>query len=85
MSRSIMPAMAQLAEIYCYPVKSLRGAARKTAEVELIGLAGDRRWLVVDASARFQTIQQFPKMVQIEVETKPDGMILRRRHAAKKA
>ena len=69
--------MAELAEIYCYPVKSLRGAQRKTAKVERIGLEGDRRWLVVDASARFQTIQQLPKMVQVEVETKPDGIVLR--------
>jgi uncharacterized protein len=76
-----MPAMAELAEIYCYPVKSLRGTARKTAKVELIELAGDRRWLVVDASARFQTIQQLPKMVQVEVETKPDGIVLRHAEA----
>jgi uncharacterized protein len=72
-----MPAMAELAEIYCYPVKSLRGAQRKTAKVELIGLKGDRRFLVVDASARFQTILELPKMVQVEVETKPDGVVLR--------
>jgi uncharacterized protein len=72
-----MPAMVELAEIYCYPVKSLRGAARKTAKVELIGLEGDRRFLVVDSSARFQTITQMPRMVQVEVETKPDGIILR--------
>jgi uncharacterized protein YcbX len=72
-----MPAMVELAEIYCYPVKSLRGAARKTAKVELIGLEGDRRFLVVDASARFQTITQLPRMVQVEVETKPDGIVLR--------
>jgi uncharacterized protein YcbX len=72
-----MPAMAELAEIYCYPVKSLRGAQRKTAKVELIRLKGDRRFLVVDASARFQTILELPKMVQVEVETKPDGIVLR--------
>ena len=76
-----MPAMAELAEIYCYPVKSLRGAQRKTAKVELIGLKGDRRFLVVDASARFQTIPQLPKMVQVEVETKPDGIVLRHEDA----
>jgi uncharacterized protein YcbX len=73
--------MAELAAIYCYPVKSLRGAARATAEVEPIGLEGDRRFLVVDASARFQTIQQFPRMVQIAVETKPDGIVLRHEDA----
>jgi uncharacterized protein len=69
--------MAELAEIHCYPVKSLRGAQRKTAKVELIGLEGDRRFLVVDASARFQTITQLPKMVQVVVETMPDGIVLR--------
>jgi uncharacterized protein len=72
-----MPAMAELAAIYCYPVKSLRGAARETAKVELIGLEGDRRFLVVDASARFQTITQLPRMVQVEVETKLEGIVLR--------
>jgi uncharacterized protein YcbX len=72
-----MPAMAELDAIYCYPVKSLRGARRETTKVEMIGLEGDRRWLVVDASGRFQTITQLPKMVQVEAETKPDGIVLR--------
>lgn len=72
-----MADMAELVGIHCYPVKSLRGHARNAAKVEPIGLEGDRRFLVVDASARFQTIQQFPKMVQIEVEAKPDGVVLR--------
>jgi uncharacterized protein YcbX len=64
----------QLAEIYCYPVKSLRGHHLKTAAVELIGLRGDRRWLVVDASGKFQTIRDLPRMVQIEVEVTPSGI-----------
>lgn len=64
----------ELAEICCYPVKSLRGHALKTAAVELIGLEGDRRWLVVDASGKFQTIREHPRMVQIEVEVTPAGI-----------
>ncbi|MET0381757.1 MAG: MOSC N-terminal beta barrel domain-containing protein [Methyloceanibacter sp.] len=71
----------ELAEIHCYPVKSLRGAARKAAKVELIGLEGDRRFLVVDGSGRFQTIQEFPKMVQIEAQTSADGIFLRHEDA----
>lgn len=71
----------ELAEIRCYPVKSLRGQARKTAKVERIGLEGDRRFLVIDGSGRFQTIQQFPKMVQIEAEARPDGIVLRHEDA----
>lgn len=64
----------ELAEIYCYPVKSLRGHALKTAAVEPIGLEGDRRWLVVDAAGKFQTIRELPRMVQIEVEATPSGI-----------
>jgi uncharacterized protein YcbX len=64
----------ELAEIHCYPVKSLRGHALKTATVEPIGLKGDRRWLVVDASGAFRTIRELPKMVQIEVEETPFGI-----------
>jgi uncharacterized protein len=64
----------ELAEIHCYPVKSLRGHALKTAVVEPIGLKGDRRWLVVDASGAFRTIRELPKMVQVEVEATPLGI-----------
>ena len=64
----------ELAEIHCYPVKSLRGHALKTAAVDLIGLEGDRRWLVVDASGKFQTIRDLPRMVQIDVEVTPAGI-----------
>lgn len=66
----------ELAEIYCYPVKSLRGHALRTATVEPIGLKGDRRWLVVDASGKFQTIREHPRMVQIEAEVTPSGIRL---------
>jgi uncharacterized protein len=66
----------ELAEIYRYPVKSLRGSACERTEVELLGLKGDRRFLVVDASGRFQTIQQLPKMVQIEAEMTEGGIRL---------
>ena len=69
-------APVELAEIHCYPVKSLRGHQVSKAVVEPIGLKGDRRFLVVDDSGRFQTIREFPRMVQIEVETTPTGIRL---------
>jgi uncharacterized protein YcbX len=64
----------QLAEIHRYPVKSLRGQRISKAAVEPIGLEGDRRWLVVDASGCFQTIRELPRMVQIEAEAIEGGI-----------
>lgn len=64
----------QLAEIHRYPVKSMRGHQVSKAAVEPIGLEGDRRWLVVDGSGRFQTIRELPRMVQIEVEKGEAGI-----------
>ncbi len=64
----------QLAEIHRYPVKSLRGRKISKAAVESIGIEGDRRWLVVDASGCFQTIRELPRMVQIEAEAIEGGI-----------
>ncbi|MBY0611429.1 MAG: MOSC domain-containing protein [Beijerinckiaceae bacterium] len=62
--------------IYRYPVKSLRGTALKETQVERIGLAGDRRWMVVDADGRFQTIRESPVMTQIGVALEQGGITL---------
>lgn len=73
----------RLAEIHRYPVKSLRGHAVAEAEVEPVGLSGDRRWMVVDASGAFQTIRQVPAMTTIDVQARADGLVLRHaRHGA---
>lgn len=67
----------ELTAIYRYPVKSLRGQELSVAQVEPIGLAGDRRWLVVDEALRFRTIRQSPKMAQIMADITVDGLTLR--------
>lgn len=67
----------RLAAIHRYPVKSLRGHAMDEAAVEAIGLAGDRRWMVVDAVGAFQTIRQIPAMTGIDVDPRADGLVLR--------
>ncbi|MCZ4101460.1 MOSC domain-containing protein [Streptomyces sp. SID13666] len=53
-----MPTHALLSALYIYPVKSLRGLAREAADVEPWGLAGDRRWMLVDADGRVITQRQ---------------------------
>jgi uncharacterized protein YcbX len=73
----------RLAEIRRYPVKSLRGHGLGEAMIERLGIAGDRRWMIVDETGRFLTQRQIPKLAQIDVEATPDGVILRHdRHGA---
>jgi len=66
----------RLAEIRIYPVKSLRGDAHASAAVEPRGLAGDRRWLVVDAQNRFLTQRELPHMATVAARNEPGGLAL---------
>jgi uncharacterized protein len=59
--------------LYRYPVKSLRGTLLRQSLVDRIGLHGDRRWMVVNADGKFQTIRELPVMTQIEVTQLDDG------------
>lgn len=64
----------RLAAIRRYPVKSLRGHSVKDGMVERIGLAGDRRWMVVDKLGKFLTQRQHPKLAQIEAVSTDSGI-----------
>ncbi|MCM2320329.1 MAG: MOSC domain-containing protein [Pseudomonas sp.] len=58
--------MLRLSALYRFPVKSLGGEVLQRAAVDGLGLAGDRRWMVVDAaSGRFLTQRQLGRMAQI--------------------
>jgi hypothetical protein len=72
--------MMRLVEIRRYPVKSLRGHSLEEANVERIGLAGDRRWMIVDAANVFLTQRQYPKLAQFDAALTGKGVVLR--HAA---
>jgi uncharacterized protein YcbX len=56
----------QLTDIWRYPVKSRRGERLPEARVEPWGLAGDRRWMVVDEAGNPVTAREHPRMVLIE-------------------
>ena len=47
-----------------------------TAEVEARGLRGDRRWMLVDANARFVTARQHPRLLTFSAELIRDGLVL---------
>lgn len=54
-----------LTTLYLHPVKSLRGCAVASAEVDGLGLVGDRRFLVVDVTGKFLTQRTHPRMALI--------------------
>lgn len=62
---------ATLASIHVYPLKSGAPMALDTARVEARGLEQDRRWMAVDASGKFLTGRQHPRLTLIRAE--PDG------------
>jgi uncharacterized protein len=64
----------QLTDVWRYPVKSCRGERLISAAVEPWGLAGDRRWMVVDADGAQVTAREYPQMVLVTPRL-GDGLI----------
>jgi uncharacterized protein YcbX len=67
----------ELAGIFLYPVKSLRGIAVGTAAVDELGLVGDRRFMVVDAAGIFLTQRALPRMALVATTLTEDWLTLR--------
>lgn len=69
-----------VSSLYLYPVKSLRGFAVPAAEVDALGLVGDRRFLVVDDHGQFLTQRTLPRMALIETALTARDLVLRAPH-----
>lgn len=65
-----------------YPVKSCRGHALDAATVEPWGLAGDRRWMLVDDDGVAVTARKYPRMVLITPHQHDDGLLVEAAGAA---
>ena len=68
--------MLTVASLHTYPVKSAGGVAPNTARVEDRGLAGDRRWMLVDANGTFLSQRTHPRLALVGVEVTPEGLRL---------
>lgn len=66
---------AELHSIHIHPVKAFRGESPRQAEVEPWGLAGDRRWVLIDAGGKVVTQRQQPRLAQAAAELLPGGGI----------
>lgn len=67
---------AQVSELRVYPVKAMRGSAREQVEIEPWGVAGDRRWMLVDRAGTFLSQRKFPATAPIAAVNGPDGLVL---------
>lgn len=65
-----------LANLFVYPVKSLRGCAVTAAAIDDLGLVGDRRFLVVDESGRFLTQRAVARMALVDTALSADALTL---------
>ncbi|MCL7931290.1 MOSC domain-containing protein [Halomonas llamarensis] len=63
-------------QLYCYPVKSLKGIALNQTQIYPHGLAWDRRWMWVDQRQRFVTQRQLPMLATVDVALTDEALVL---------
>jgi uncharacterized protein YcbX len=68
--------MPTLSALHIYPLKSCAPRTLDAAVVEPRGLANDRRWMAVDASGKFLTGRQQPRLTLIAATPENGGLQL---------
>ena len=58
----------RLASIHIYPLKAARAVDLDESFVKPWGLAGDRRWLLVDRKGRFISQREEPSLARVVVQ-----------------
>ncbi|MFE2108225.1 MOSC domain-containing protein [Kitasatospora sp. NPDC059463] len=66
----------QLTGLHVYPVKSMYRLSPESARVEPWGLAGDRRWMLADATGRFVSQRENAALGQVRAELTPAGTLV---------
>ena len=69
-------AARRLASITLYPVKSAAGVDLDASRIEARGLAGDRRWMVVDPEGKCLTGREHPRLVLVRARIGDGGLRL---------
>jgi uncharacterized protein YcbX len=59
--------------IFIYPIKATAAISLEEAEVQPRGLAGDRRWVVVDEEGQFLQQRTHPKLATVRTLLQDDG------------
>ena len=75
--------MAQITDLFIYPVKSLKGIALNESMTALRGLQYDREWMVTTSDYEFITQREIPLMSMIEVSIDSDALTLSSKNKTK--
>jgi uncharacterized protein YcbX len=68
--------MSVLASIHIYPLKSCAPLPLDAADVQVRGLARDRRWMVADGNDKFMTGREQPRLTLIRARPDGDAVLL---------
>jgi hypothetical protein len=66
----------RITALYTYPVKGCHRLEHDAAQVEPWGLAGDRRWMMVDAEGVGITQRDEPRLTRLAARPRPGGLEL---------
>ena len=69
--------MAQITDLYIYPVKSLKGIALKEVHTGLRGFQYDREWMITDSTYHFISQREIESMATLETGMSSNSLILR--------
>ena len=68
--------MAQITDLYIYPVKSLKGIALNEAQTAKRGLEFDREWMITDIHYNFISQREKELMATIQTEIDSSSLVL---------
>jgi uncharacterized protein YcbX len=66
----------RVSDLFIYPLKSGRGTAMSTAEIDAFGLPGDRRAMITDPDGHFITQRELPELARIDARTDASSLRL---------
>jgi uncharacterized protein YcbX len=67
-------ATARIGALYYYPLKSARGLELELAPLTAAGLEHDRRWMAVDATGRFLSQREVPRLAVLRPSLQPHAL-----------
>ncbi|MBY4589954.1 MOSC domain-containing protein [Rhizobium redzepovicii] len=66
----------RISDLFIYPLKSARGIALPSTDIDAYGLPGDRRAMITDPNGHFITQRELPDLARIEVRPEPGAFRL---------
>lgn len=63
-----------MSSLYVYPIKACRAVPVEQVQVEPWGCTGDRRWMVVDETGRYQSQRERPELARVVARLTDGGV-----------